>query len=317
MSYADQVNALYQSQLGRSGDAGGLTYFADLLARGATLDDVAASMRASSEYQARAAVQASAYSGIADSHTAASVAAGGGSFALPNGQLAIPVYGQGGYDPSVGDYVAGPVTSYYVYDKAAGEGGTTRYANAPITVTDTAGRVTGTTNFASDIGKTDWIETVGQIGVAIGAALVGGNALGLISAPGGGAAAAGSGAPAGPVLSKAALDGTTVFGANSVPGALELGGTVASGSGALGTTVSTAAASTGGTLASTVSTAVRTVTGLTGAVLAAAGVGNTAAQQNNVPAVRLPVSGTPATQQNNLIWGVLGAAVLGYLAFKG
>ena len=262
-------------------------------------------------------VQTGSYAGIADLQpTAAALATGGGSFFLPNGQLAIPVYGQGGYDASVGDYVAGPVTNYYVYDKAAGEGGTARYAGAPITVTDTAGNVTGATAFAADIGKTDWIEAVGQIGVAIGAALVGGNALGLIGAPGG-AAAAGSGTTAGPVLSKAALDGTTAFGANSVPGALELGGTVASGSGALGTTVSTAAASTGGTLASTVSTAVRTVTGLTGAVLAAAGVGNTAAQQNNLPATRLPVSGTPGTQQNNLIWGVLGAAVLGYLAFKG
>lgn len=80
-------------------------------------------------------------------------------------------------------------------------------------------------------------------------AALGAGAYGLgIAGPGGigsgfGASAAGAGAGAnGGLLSKAALDGTTAFGANSIPGAYSLGGSAASGGGLFNAAVDSQAA---------------------------------------------------------------------------
>jgi hypothetical protein len=81
----------------------------------------------------------------------------GGSFTLPNGQLAVPVYGNGGYDASAGDYVAGPVTEFWAYNNL-GPGDSTRYANTPYTRVDPAGNVIGTGQFASDLGQESGLE---------------------------------------------------------------------------------------------------------------------------------------------------------------
>lgn len=170
-----------------------------------------------------------AYAGISGMYAPSSIGQTGGSFTLPNGQLAFPVYGNGGYDASAGDYVAGPVTEFRVYNNL-GPGDSTRYANTPYTRVDPAGNVIGTGTFASDLGKDSWVDKIGQIGLATGAALVTGNALGLIAAPGGSAAAAGT-APVGNAsgfIGEGVASGVPAWDVAASKAGLDLGGGVAS-----------------------------------------------------------------------------------------
>ena len=178
-----------------------------------------------------------AYAGISGMYAPSSIGQTGGSFTLPNGQLAFPVYGNGGYDASAGDYVAGPVTEFRVYNNL-GPGDSTRYANTPYTRVDPAGNVIGTGTFASDLGKDSWVDKIGQIGLATGAALVTGNALGLIAAPGGSAAAAGT-APVGNAsgfIGEGVASGVPAWDA-AASGAAGAGAGAAAGTGALASAV--------------------------------------------------------------------------------
>lgn len=50
MATIDQLNALYQSNLNRPGDADGLGYYANLLTSGVTLSEIDTMMKGSSEY---------------------------------------------------------------------------------------------------------------------------------------------------------------------------------------------------------------------------------------------------------------------------
>lgn len=221
------------------------------------------------------------YSGIAALQPGpVALSAAGGSFQLPNGQLALPVYGQGGYDATAGDYVAGPVTAYWVYDKLpVGQS----YARKPYAVVDPAGNVTGSGVFPDDIGADGWLDRFVQVALVVGGGLVVGSAA-LATAGGGagagGAVAATGGELAGPTLSKAALDGTTIFGANSVAGAYEISAVTAAGASSGAASAVSAAASSGGSLVSTILGGAKAALGLgaSAAALAAKTSGGGAAQ---------------------------------------
>lgn len=161
---------------------------------------------------------------------------------------------------------------------------------------DTEGRLTGEfeiPEFKADIGE--------KLAIGLIAAIA---AAGAYSAFTGGVSGSASGAvasgQAGPVLSKAALDGTTAFGANSVAGAYSLAGTGAAAAGSAG------AASAGGSLSGALGS-IKTALGI--ATAAGGLTGGGTSPGGSTPYTTTTTTQTTPTGVNPLVW-LAGAAVL-------
>lgn len=224
----------------------------------------------------------------ADFINAAEVPESGGlRYNAATGRNYLAMYGDAGlqgYGAEGGDYLLGAPTAYLSFDPSA-----TRDNQGPYLIHDAAGNITGRGNFT----KAQNIERLALTYAAI-----------LAAAGYGASTLLGSGTPAGAggALSKAALDGTTAFGANSVAGAYELGSLASS----IGTTASTTAASIGESL--------KSLPGLVkqaGPLLSALGLTGAAAspQPARVATAQTGADLTP-------LW-LIGGAVALYLILKG
>lgn len=176
---------------------------------------------------------------------------GGSYYDQATNKYIMPVYGQGGYNDSTGDYASGALTGWNAYDRLPGNN-STDYSNTPFTSFDSTGKQTGTGQFG-EIGGTDWIQRAVQLGLIAGGGAVLGNAVGMFGAPGAGSAGtttaattgAGSGSGSGGLYSLAggAPAPTSGLGLSTTGGGLGLGtgtgtgitaGQVAGGLGAAG-----------------------------------------------------------------------------------
>lgn len=151
---------------------------------------------------------------------------------------------------------------------------------------------------ARDLGEMLALGIIG--GIATAGALQFANGLG---------SAAGGVTQAGPTLSKAALDGTNIFGANSIPGAYNVAGTAATAGGI---------ASSGGGIGNTLQNAlgtVKTALGITTAVggLTGAAAGNGQTPMPTGPAIT-PDPGTVAAIDP--LWLLAGAAVVVFVLME-
>ncbi len=155
-----------------------------------------------------------------------------------------------------------------------------------------------------DIGEMLALGIIGSIATA-----------GLLNAVGGLGGSAAGGVTggvtqAGPTLSKAVLDGTTAFGANSIPGAYNLAGAGAGAAGAAGI------ASSGGGIGATLSSAlgtVKTALGITSAVGGLTGSGG-ATGSGQTPMPTGPTIAPPGTVAGiDPLWLLAGAAVVVFL----
>jgi hypothetical protein len=121
---------------------------------------------------------------------------GGSYYDQATNKYIMPVYGQGGYNASTGDYASGALTGWNAYDRLPGNN-SQDYSNTPFTSFDSTGKQTGGGQFG-EIGGTDWIQQAVQLGLMAGGGAVLGNAVGMFGAPGaGGAATTGAGAGTG------------------------------------------------------------------------------------------------------------------------
>lgn len=145
----------------------------------------------------------------------------GGVFTDPSGQT-FTDQRMGGWQGGEAGFDSGPgMTTSYLRDVVPGQ-------HEIGDMQDIYGADGGYKNTAAVIDD-NWLDKLmpvllGGFGAAAGAGLLSAGAAG---------AGAGSGGLAGDVLSKAALDGTTAFGANSVPGAFDLA-SVGGGAGGVG-----------------------------------------------------------------------------------
>lgn len=116
---------------------------------------------------------------------------GGSYYDQASNKYIMPVYGQGGFDSSVGDYTSGALTGWNAYDRLPGNNAQD-YSNTPFTSFDSTGKQTGGGQFG-EIGGTDWIQQAVQLGLMAGGGAVLGNAVGMFGAPGAGSTGAGLG----------------------------------------------------------------------------------------------------------------------------
>lgn len=198
---------------------------------------------------------------------------GGSYYDQATNKYFMPVFGQGGYDASVGDYVAGAQTGWRGYDRLPGTN-SSDYSNTPFTEYDITGKQTGTGQFG-EIGKSDWIQNLALAGLIAGGGAVLGNAVGLIGAPGAGSSGASVGG-AGGFIGEGAASGVPAW--DAALGGAELGsGAAAAGAGAgasgVGTAGAGAAGATGlGSTIKTIADTVKTATGGTGGTNSLAGL---------------------------------------------
>lgn len=212
-------------------------------------------------------------------------AAGGMRYNPATGRNYIARYGDAGlsgYGAEGGDWLTGPPTGYLSWDPTSN-----RDNQGPYLIHDVDGNVIGRGNFTK-------AQNIERLALTYGAALAafgfGGNAL-----LGGSTTTGATG-----TLSKAALDGTTAFGANSVAGAYELG-----------TLASTAASSTAASIGATI----KSIPGLVksaGPLLSSLGLASGAAASPQTARVATTQTGDGI----NPLW-LIGGAVAAYLLLKG
>jgi hypothetical protein len=238
MSWFDNLNSQYQSLLGRDMESGGAEYWSNLDNNTAETDDELQSQfmaGVNRELGGRAPPPASQLASVVASTSPApaptapvSKNLSGDTLSWLNNQFSqyTPNSGSTRYtDPSGQTWTAGTTGTFGSGENNYGESPTltgwfkdqqngNNQTGAMQDMYDTQGNYTGSGAVKAD----NWLDKLmpvllGGFGAAAGAGLL---------ASGAGAAGAGSSGLAGDVLSKAALDGTTAFGANSVPGAFDL-----------------------------------------------------------------------------------------------
>jgi hypothetical protein len=212
------VDSLYGWVLGRQGDQGGLDYWKGQF--GDTVDDNELSIFGQA---AVPELSANTPSWMGEG----TIRTGDGYYNQNTRTGYNPVYSGGGYtsqdhytDPTLSGY-----RSYSLQDGMEGPTGNdkTRFNGTQYTDYGLEGNQTGTGTY-SDITNRNHGMEIAKI-FAAAAAMGGAQAAGLVGGVNPVLAAegmAGGEAVAGNVLSKATLDGTNIFGANSVPGALDI-----------------------------------------------------------------------------------------------
>jgi hypothetical protein len=218
------VASLYGHVLGREADAGGLDYWMKQF--GDTVDDTELGIFGAAAVP-ELSTNTPSWMGDGTVRGSNAGADGGNSFFNINNKTGYnPVYSGGGYssqdqytDPTLSGYRSYTMPSEWLpgsdYSKTNLNG--TQYTDY-----DLNGKQIGTGTYEGITDRSHGFE-IAKI-FAAAAATAGAQAAGLVGGANPVLAAEGmaGGEVAGNVLSKAALDGTNIFGANSVPGALDI-----------------------------------------------------------------------------------------------